>query len=84
MPFRGESIVLTPEEQEELQQMCQSRTLPAGDVLSGMPLFHQSGDAVCEEALLLKGNSRRGHVQPFADVRVAAPRREHQNQPRPE
>jgi len=32
MPFRGEPIVLTPEEQEELQQMCLSRTLPAGDV----------------------------------------------------
>lgn len=32
MPFRGESIVLTSDEQQELQQMCQSRSLPAGDV----------------------------------------------------
>jgi transposase len=32
MPFRGESVVLTAEEQQELQQMCLSRSLPAGDV----------------------------------------------------
>ena len=32
MPFRGESIVLTSDEQQELQQMCQSRSLAAGDV----------------------------------------------------
>jgi len=32
MPFRGEPIILTPEEQQELQQVCLSRSLPAGDV----------------------------------------------------
>jgi transposase/AraC-like DNA-binding protein len=32
MPFRGEQILLTSEEQDELQQMCLSRSLPAGDV----------------------------------------------------
>ena len=32
MPFQGEPIVLTAEEQEELQQMSLSRSLPAGDV----------------------------------------------------
>lgn len=32
MPFQGERIVLTPDEQEELQQMSLSRSLPAGDV----------------------------------------------------
>ena len=33
MPFGTEPIVLTEEEREELQQMTQSRTLPAGDVM---------------------------------------------------
>lgn len=32
MPFQGEPIVLTREEQDELQQMSVSRSLPAGDV----------------------------------------------------
>jgi len=32
MPFAGEAITLTIEERLELQQMTQSRTLPAGDV----------------------------------------------------
>jgi transposase len=33
MPFRGESIVLSEEEKGELEQMTQSRMLPAGDVM---------------------------------------------------
>ena len=33
MPFGAEVLVLTREEREELQQMTQSRTLPAGDVM---------------------------------------------------
>jgi uncharacterized protein YerC len=33
MPFAGEAIALTIEERVELEQMTQSRTLPAGDVL---------------------------------------------------
>jgi transposase len=33
MPFRGEPIVLTEEERSELEQMTQSRMLPAGDVM---------------------------------------------------
>ena len=32
MPFTGEAIILTPDEQVEQEQMTQSRTLPAGDV----------------------------------------------------
>ncbi|HEX4168892.1 MAG TPA: helix-turn-helix domain-containing protein, partial [Bryobacteraceae bacterium] len=32
MPFAGEAITLTMEERLELEQMTQSRTLPAGDV----------------------------------------------------
>src|ERR1041385_4796746 len=32
MPFAGEAITLTIEERLELEQMTQSRTLPAGDV----------------------------------------------------
>lgn len=32
MPFTGEAITLTAEERLELEQMMQSRTLPAGDV----------------------------------------------------
>src|SRR5215469_16954179 len=32
MPFRAEAIVLTQDERAELEQMTQSRTLPAGDV----------------------------------------------------
>lgn len=32
MPFAAETIVLTSDERAELQQMTQSRTLPAGDV----------------------------------------------------
>jgi transposase len=32
MPFAGEAITLTNEERQELEQMTQSRTLPAGDV----------------------------------------------------
>lgn len=32
MPFTAEAITLTPDEQRELEQMKQSRTLPAGDV----------------------------------------------------
>jgi hypothetical protein len=33
MPFGGEPLVLTEPERQELQQMTQSRTLPAGDVM---------------------------------------------------
>jgi transposase len=33
MPFGAEPLVLTEEERQELQQMTQSRTLPAGDVM---------------------------------------------------
>lgn len=33
MPFAGETIALTIEERKELEQMTQSRTLAAGDVL---------------------------------------------------
>jgi transposase len=33
MPFGAEPLVLTDEERRELQQMTQSRTLPAGDVM---------------------------------------------------
>ena len=32
MPFAAEAITLTSEERLELEQMVQSRTLPAGDV----------------------------------------------------
>jgi len=32
MPFTAKAIVLTEEERAELEQMAQSRTLPAGDV----------------------------------------------------
>ena len=32
MPFTAEAITLTSEERAELEQMTQSRTLPAGDV----------------------------------------------------
>ena len=32
MPFQSEAITLTPQERIELEQMTQSRTLPAGDV----------------------------------------------------
>src|ERR1019366_1986099 len=33
MPFGAEPLVLTEQERQELQQMTQSRTLPAGDVM---------------------------------------------------
>src|SRR5258706_16222099 len=33
MPFGAEPLVVTDQEREELQQMTQSRTLPAGDVM---------------------------------------------------
>jgi len=33
MPFGGEPLVLTEQERQELQQMTQSRALPAGDVM---------------------------------------------------
>jgi transposase len=33
MPFSAEPFVVTDQEREELQQMTQSRTLPAGDVM---------------------------------------------------
>ena len=33
MPFGSEPLVVTEQEQEELQQMTQSRMLPAGDVM---------------------------------------------------
>ena len=32
MPFAAEAVTLTGEERVELEQMAQSRTLPAGDV----------------------------------------------------
>ena len=44
MPFGTEPIVLTEQERQELQQMTQSRTLPAGDVMrSGMVLLLAEG-----------------------------------------
>ena len=33
MPFGAEPLILTEDERRELQQMTQSRTLPAGDVM---------------------------------------------------
>jgi hypothetical protein len=33
MPFGVEPLVLTEQERQELQQMTQSRSLPAGDVM---------------------------------------------------
>src|SRR3982750_4693726 len=33
MPFRAAAIVVSEEERQELQQMAQSRSLPAGDVM---------------------------------------------------
>ena len=33
MPFGAEPLVLTEDERQELEQMTQSRTLPAGDVM---------------------------------------------------
>src|SRR5712692_7692150 len=44
MPFGAEPLVLTEEERRELQQMTQSRTLPAGDVMrSRMVLLLEEG-----------------------------------------
>jgi len=46
MPFGAKPIVLTEEERQELQQMTQSRTLPAGDVMrSRMVLLLAGGVA---------------------------------------
>src|SRR5450755_2543798 len=46
MPFGTEPIVLTEQERQELQQMTQSRTLPAGDVMrSRMVLLLAEGVA---------------------------------------
>src|SRR5580692_8677883 len=46
MPFGAEPLVLTEEERKELQQMTQSRTLPAGDVMrSRMVLLLADGVA---------------------------------------
>src|ERR1700680_1399727 len=46
MPFGAEPLVLTEEERRELQQMTQSRTLPAGDVMrSRMVLLLADGVA---------------------------------------
>jgi transposase len=46
MPFGAEPLVLTEEERQELQQMMQSRTLPAGDVMrSRMVLLLADGVA---------------------------------------
>jgi hypothetical protein len=33
MPFGAEPVVLSQQERQELQEMTQSRTLPAGDVM---------------------------------------------------
>src|SRR5260370_38382944 len=33
MPFGAKALILSEEERQELQQMTQSRTLPAGDVM---------------------------------------------------
>jgi hypothetical protein len=33
MPFGAEPLVVSDQEREELEQMRQSRTLPAGDVM---------------------------------------------------
>lgn len=46
MPFGSEPLVLTEQERQELQQMTQSRTLPAGDVMrSRMVLLLADGVA---------------------------------------
>src|ERR1700688_763962 len=46
MPFGAEPLVLTEEERQELQQMTQSRTPPAGDVMrSRMVLLLAEGVA---------------------------------------
>jgi hypothetical protein len=46
MPFGAERLVLTQQERQELQEMTQSRTLPAGDVMrSSMILLLADGVA---------------------------------------
>jgi len=43
MPFGAEPLVLTEQEREELQQMTQSRTLPAGDVMRSRMILLLAG-----------------------------------------
>ena len=43
MPFRGESIVLSEEEKSDLEQMAQSRMLPAGVLRARMMLLLADG-----------------------------------------
>ena len=46
MPFGAEPLVLTEQERQQLQEMTQSRTLPAGDVMrSRMMLLLADGVA---------------------------------------
>ncbi|MCU1295350.1 MAG: family transposase [Bryobacterales bacterium] len=44
MPFAAEAITLTREERLELEQMTQSRTLPAGDVFRARLILMLAAD----------------------------------------
>src|SRR5437660_3532951 len=48
MPFAGEAITLTADERLELEQMTQSRTLPAGDVFRARVILMRSEEQTYE------------------------------------
>jgi hypothetical protein len=50
MPFGAVPLVLTEDERRELQQMTQSRTLPAGDVLRARMILLLA-DGVCYQKI---------------------------------
>jgi hypothetical protein len=63
MPFGAEPLILTDDEGRELQQMTQSRTLPAGDVMrSRMVLLRAEGTSYQKTQDLLTRRLRRLRV----------------------
>jgi hypothetical protein len=74
MPFGAEPLVVTDQEREELQQMTQSRTLPAGDVMrSRMILLLADGVAYQKIQDLSTPPRRRLRVGSVGSCSIASP-----------
>ena len=74
MPFGAEPLVLTEEERQELQQMTQSRTLPAGDVMrSRMVLLLADGVAYQKIQRVAEHDPTIAAGTPGIPLKLAAP-----------
>ena len=74
MPFEAEPMVLSEDERRELQQMAQSRTLPAGDVMrSRMILLLAEGMSYQKIKICWTQQLRRSRAGKLGFFNIASP-----------